>query len=191
MERDEAAREQAAKYFAMTYNQPHYRINAYQHLCYFSMQDEAWSDVLTMAEQGKEIASDGEHDSDWIILKAYEMLALYQLGQTEAAQKAYDLLQYRVSTLKMVQGTRYYTVLLKYHEAHGDLQAAMKLQDEYIATLENSGRYYWECLARIERIRLLQMLDEEYELDLNAVRELAKQLKSQKQMLERLENRLS
>lgn len=187
---DKSAREQAAKFFAMTYNEPHYRIQAFTNLCYFSLQDEAWSDLHTLAEQGKDLAGDGEHESEWIEFKAYEMLALYHLGKVEAAEKAYELLRYRASTLKMVQGGDYYSLIRKYYEARNELHAALKMQDEYIATLVNSGRYYWECLARIERIRLLKLLERDYDSEVDRVRKLSQNLKSQVQMLKCLENTL-
>lgn len=104
--------------------------------------------------------------------------------------KAYELLRYRASTLKMVQGGDYYSLIRKYYEARNELHAALKMQDEYIATLVNSGRYYWECLARIERIRLLKLLERDYDSEVDRVRKLSQNLKSQVQMLKCLENTL-
>ena len=62
-----------------------------------------------------------------------------------------------------------------------------KERDTYSGTVVDSGRYHWECLARIERIRLLQLLHEPYQDEANQVRELVKKLKSPSHMLERLQ----
>lgn len=178
---DESAREQTAKFFAMTYQEPHYRIQAYEQMAYFAYQDDSWNDLLSLAQQGATLAGEQEDESAWIGFKSYEMIAFYQLARIDDAQKAHDLVNYRVSTLKMVQGYTYFTLMSKYQEIQSNLHAALQIIDDYILTLQNTGRPYWECKAYLERIRLLKTLGEDYRADVEKFRQIADTLKASSQ----------
>lgn len=178
---DKTAREQTAKFFAMTYQEPHYRIQAYEQMALFAYEDQSWEDLLSLAQQGAILAGEQKDEAAWIGLKSYEMIALYHLGKVDEAQKAHDLVNYRVSTLKMVQGHTYFTTMSEYQEVQGNLQAALQIIDDYILTLQNTGRPYWECKATLERIRLLKALGEDYMADVGKFRQIADTLKASSQ----------
>lgn len=178
---DETAREQCAKFFAMTYQEPHYRVQAYEQMAEFAYEDKIWDDLHSLAEQGTSLAGEQDDESAWIDLKSYEMIALYHLGKIEEAQKAHDLIQYRVNTLKMVQGYTYYRLMADYQEAQGNLQSALQIIDDYISTLKDTGRPYWECKAQLERIRLLKALQQDYQPDVDKFKIFTEKLKAKSQ----------
>lgn len=178
---DEIAREQCAKFFAMTYEEAHYRIQAYEQMVEFAYQDKAWEDLLSFAQQGASLAGEEKDESSWIDLKSYEMLALYHLGKVEQSQKLHDLIQYKVSTLKMVQGYTYYHLMADYQEIQANLQSALEIIDDYIITLKDTGRPYWECKAQLGRIRLLKALKQDYQSDISQFKILTQKLKAQSQ----------
>jgi hypothetical protein len=184
---EQKARDQAAKFFAITDSQIHYRIQAYERLCYFSRQDEAWTDLLTIARQGYELATENDDESAWINLKSYELLALQKLGQLEAAQNSYDLLKYRAASLKMVQSEDYYDNLVAYEEERGELETALVLRDKHLDIFQNAGRYYWEALARLDKVRLLKLLGRDYQEESQKVRLLAQKLKFPEKIIALLE----
>ena len=183
---DENAREQCAKFYAMTYQEPHYRIQAYEQMTEFAYDDKTWEDLLSLAQQGALLAGEEEDESSWIDLKSYEMIELYHLGRVDEAQKAHDLIQYRVSTLKMVQGYTYYSLMSAYHEAQGNFDSALSIIDDYLVTLKDTGRPYWQCKAQLERIRLQKLLGQDYETDVTEFKSLTAKLKAPAQFDARL-----
>jgi hypothetical protein len=184
---EQKARDQSAKFFAMTHSQAHYRIQAYEQICYFSRQDEAWADLLEIARQGYKLAADNDDESPWINLKSFELLALQKLEQREAAQSVYNLLKYRTASLKMVQSEDYYANLVAYQEALGNLEAALTVRNEQLETFNQAGRHYWEAMARIDKIRLLRLLGRDYREEKQSVRQIAQKLKSPEMIIARLE----
>jgi hypothetical protein len=187
MGEEQKARDQSAKFFAMTHSQAHYRIQAYEQICYFSRQDEAWADLLELAKRGYELAADNDDEAPWINLKSFELLALQKLGRSEAAQSSYSLLKHRTASLKMVQSEDYYDNLVAYEEARGDIEAALAVRSKHLEIFKNAGRHYWEAMARIDKIRLLRLLDRDYGEESQAVRLIAQDLKSSASIIERLE----
>ncbi|MEO1286513.1 MAG: hypothetical protein AAFV93_01995 [Chloroflexota bacterium] len=185
---DGEARDQCAEFFAMTHNQPHYRIQAYEHLAKFAYEDAKWNDLAQLANAGADLATEQEDDSAWIGLKCYQMLALYHLGQQEQAHQLHGQIEYRVKSLKMVQGYDYYHITMVYYEAQGKLDLALKTVSEYISTLENTGRIFWECKARLEHIRLLKLADQSHDDALAQFHNARQQLKAQNQFDEQLAN---
>lgn len=175
------AQEQCTKFFAMTENHRHYRIEAYEQLCYFTKQREEWSDLLQIAQAGAQLAGQSNDESSWIALKCYEMIALYQLDKIEQAEKSYNLIQYKVTTLKMVQGYNYYHLTSLYQELQGNLQEAITILQEYIKTLDNTGRPYWECRAYLELIRLLKLSGKSYERAVESFKQVAQKLRKPSQ----------
>ena len=177
----ELAEEQSAKFFAMTENNRHYRIEAYEQLCYFTKQKGEWSDLLQIAQAGAQLAGQAVDESSWITLKCYEMIALQKLGKDEDAEKSYNLIQNKVKTLKMVQGYNYYHLISLYQELQENMPEAVTILQEYIATLENTGRPYWECRAYLELIRLLKLSGKSYENAVAKFKQSAEKLRKPSQ----------
>jgi hypothetical protein len=180
------ARDQAAKFFAITHAQLHYRIQAYEKLCYFSREDKAWSDLLELSRRGQEAASKNNDESSFIALKAYETLALQELGMYKEAEDAYQLQKLHAAGLKMVLSDDYFDTLVAYHEAQGKLEAALEIRKIHLEKFENAGRTYWECLARLDEIRLLRLLGRDIQAKSQTLRELAQQLKKPESIIELL-----
>lgn len=178
---DAGAREQGAKFFAMTQHHAHYRVQAYEQLCNFAQQDKGWAELLNMAQAGIQLAGELEDESSWIDLKCHEMLALYYLGKLEQAQKAHDLIQYKVSTLKMIQGYNYYFFTSKYQEELGNLPQAINIIEDYIGTLKDTGRPYWECKAQLELIRLLKLSQKSYQNEIEIFKQITTRLRDSAQ----------
>ncbi|MEO1166637.1 MAG: hypothetical protein AAFV98_22860 [Chloroflexota bacterium] len=186
-----AARDQTAKFFDMTIHEDHYHIQAYERLCYFARKDEAWRDLEALARAGADLANTDDQINHWIILRSYHTLALYHLDRVEEAERVHDTVEYRVSTLKMVQGHAYYTLKSAYQEAQGKLEDALNTVDAYLKTLDGTGRIYWECKIRLERIRLVKKLGYDTEADVTLFKERTQKLKAKTQFDTQLAELLS
>jgi hypothetical protein len=182
------ARDHAARFFAITHSEPHYRIQAYQQLCFFSREDKAWSDLLELSRRGQEAATNNDDESSWIELKAYEVLALQKLGRDDEAKAAYELQELRAAGLKMVLSDDYYDNLVAYEESCNGLEAALLVRNKHLELFKNAGRYYWECLARIDKIRLLRLLGQDDRSEIQTVHQIAQKLKSPEKIITRLES---
>lgn len=183
----EKARDQTAKYFAITQTQTHYRIQAYIKLCFFSSEDGAWSDVLELSRRGQEAARENDDESSWIELKSYEALALQKLGKHDEAASAYQLMKMRAAGLKMVYADDYYDNSVAYQESCGDLQTALLEREKHLETFRDAGCYYWECLARLDKIRLLRLLEQDANEEITKLEQIAQYLKFPTIIMSRLE----
>jgi hypothetical protein len=184
----EEAKNRLAEYYALTSTNRFYRVQAVTRICVFTFQEQAWSDLRQAAQYGASIATDEDSVDDWLTLKAWEMIAQYHLENKEEASKLYFIIQQKRRGLKMVPGRDYYQAVCAYHEATGDLAAALAARDEQLSHLCNSGQYYWECECQLERIRLLKQMGQPYGDAVNAVYGVAQKLKSHDIMQQRIEN---
>lgn len=175
---EEIAREKNDQFFALTQNQPHYRLQSLDHFCYFMFNSQSWSDLRDITQAGTQLADELKDESAWIDFKCYEMIALFHLDMLEQAQNAHNIVQYRVGTLKMVQGYNYYYLTCIYQELQGNLSEAIRIIRDYIETLKDSGRPYWESKAQLELIRLLKKTDIAYQNEVDEFYKIASNLKN-------------
>ncbi|GAB5493460.1 MAG: hypothetical protein Phog2KO_36750 [Phototrophicaceae bacterium] len=183
---EDIAREKNDEFFAMTQNQPHYRLQSLDHYCYFMFDSQNWSDLRDVTQAGTQLAGELKDESAWIDFKCYEMIALFHLEKPELAQKVHDIVQYRVGTLKMVQGYNYYYLTCIYQELQGNLADAIRIIKEYIQTLKGSGRPYWESKAQLELIRLLKKNQDDYQDAIQEFHQITANLKNTTQFDEKL-----
>ncbi len=180
----------AAQYivFAEDARSAHWRVNARCAMCELSFCRGDWDELLGLARDGQQIAVGKLPDSFWVVeLFIWEALALRHLKREDEAKRAYQNGISRASRLKSLPGTGYYDALCAYHEAGGDLSAALVLREQQLRNGVASGSPYYENLAQVKRCELLAQMGTLTEADLLAARTAANKLKDPSRVLTELE----
>jgi hypothetical protein len=189
MEHPDAERK-AAHYMAAAdaSGESHYKADARLTMCELAFRRADWEELLGLAHEGGQNAARIQSTPIWIAeYSIWGALALRHLKREEDAVRAYQFGISRASRLKATPSARYYDALCAYHEAGGDLSAAVAMRDQQLRSAIVSGSPYFENLAQVKRCELLAQMGTLTEADLNAARAAADKLKDPSRILVELE----
>ena len=166
----------------------HYRALARLIPCKLAFCRTAWEELLGLAREGQEIAVGKVQDAFWIIeFFMWEALGLRRLKREDEAKRAYQNGIARASGLKSLPGTGYFDALCAYHEAGGNLLAALALREQQLRNAVASSSPYYENLAQVKRCELLSQMGTLTEADLDVARAAANKLKDPSRVLTELD----
>ncbi len=146
MERYADAERQAAEYMAVTdaSSDQHYKAQARFGLCELAFRRAAWDELLGVARDGEELAVHVRSRPHWIgEYLIWQALALRHLKREDEAKRAYQTGISRMARLKVTPSASYFDALCAYHEAGGNLSAAVALRDQQLRHTIASGSPYY------------------------------------------------
>jgi hypothetical protein len=174
----------------------HYFASAYAYLCEIAYLRQDWVGLLAMASEG-EIYSrrlPSQPMTLWGLI-AWQALAKKHLGAKKEAQRLYLQATTQTARINTVPGSDYFDALVGYREAGNEIETALKIRQRQLSTLKGKGQYDTECDCRLDCLRLMRFLgknsqDEDFRMELQAVRELAQKLVNPQPILAKLEQYL-
>lgn len=191
LERTEKAIQYSREYLDVAENagwhSHHHTINAYEHLCEAVSLQKDWHAMIKYALVALQlIGKDIYYNTSAASLHAAMAYAYQMLDQPKDAQLAYQKAVNMANHTKAELPTSYYNFMTAYHLGVGELEKALHIRERHIASMEGRGQIFWECLARIDRCRLLKKLGRDYAEELATVKTLIPKLKKPTVMEERL-----
>jgi hypothetical protein len=176
MERYEDAERETAQYMAAAdgSNSSHNKALARLTACPLAFRRTEWVQLLDLARDGAKFATKIRPEHKWTAeFSIWEALALRHLKQEAAAVRAYQTGIGRAARIKTKPSEGYYDALCAYHEASGDLSAAVAVRDQQLHQAIAGGSPYYENLAYLRRCDLLAQMGTLTEGDLDAARAAA------------------
>jgi hypothetical protein len=156
----------------------HYQAQSRIRACEVAFRRNAWSEMLTFAQEGVLRAEKIRPEHNWIPhLMIWQAVALAHLDRTEEAQKAHQNAIHRLNRSQQLRSAPLYDALCAYLEAGGDFAGALAERDDQLRQAQSGGSPYHVTLAHIKRCEVLSHMQQLTESDLQGIRDAATKLK--------------
>lgn len=185
----ERMKQAATRYMSESENYSHHYSSSFASMCYYYYQLGDWETMLSYAERGEELNTGHDYADTAAELIAAQALALRKLGREREAVNAYRRATNKAASTVVRKDDPYYDMLVDYHLAAGELDAASKLRERHLENLCGKGQIYWEAYYRLDYARLLKQLDCPYDEQIEAVKAILPKLRKPekiRQMLDEL-----
>lgn len=117
---------------------------------------------------------------------AWQALSARKLGDDEVAKQLYRRAMSYAREKELKPDPMFYEAMCDYHLLAGDTDHAMTLRDQQLSESVVSGSPYRECMCRLERVKLLKLMGQPLEDEIEAAKEAAKELAKPALFLARL-----
>jgi hypothetical protein len=165
----------------------HFAMDAYDIHCDLAFQRGDWKALAEWATAGEEAARRRAKDRDLAKFLAWQALLARIGGQEDRARRLARGAASRIARLKSVPAESYFDGLCAYHEKGGELEDALRLRDQELATVVGKDRLLQETRCRIKRCRLLAQMGRLTPEDVIAARTAAARLRHPKKYLADIE----
>lgn len=136
-----------------------------------------------LGEQQTRFSGEQVYMAEFVAWQAY---TARRLDEELAAKQLYRRAMSYAQDKQQKPDAMFYTAMCGYHELVGDLDHAMTLRDQQLSEAVVSGSPYAECMCRLERVKLLKVMERSFEDEVVAAKQAATGLVKPELFLARL-----
>jgi hypothetical protein len=164
----------------------HHAVYARCDLCEIAHRRQDWEALRDESAAGEELARRCDNARKLAEFLVWEALLARRDGDEAGARRLVRQAAARLATTRALPSAAVHDALCAYHEAGGDLAAALKARTRELEATAGKGRLFHECRVRVERCRLLARLGQPPADDLAEARAAAARLRDPAPWLEQL-----
>jgi hypothetical protein len=153
----------------------HYGGFVYCTLCQIASLTDNNDSLAEWAGTAEELAKDQGHQCEQAEAVAWQAVAAMSDDATKA-KRLYLKATALAARIKMPPKRGYFDALVSYHTNRGDLEGALQVRDDELASVAGRGQLLWETRVRVERCGMLSAVDQLTQADLDEARLVAGKL---------------
>jgi hypothetical protein len=167
-----------------------YSPSVYMTLCCIAYRRKAWEELGEWARVGEEQSRKAGRQLGVAEFQMCQALLARRRRDEHAARRLHRCAIARIRRLRIASDGAYWDTLRLFHEAGGELERALQVCEQEIASLIGRGRLAMECDGLLQRLRLLAKLGRLSDTDVVATRTTIGRVRKPASYLAKLERYL-